>query len=1116
MFTNRRILDREIRSVKAGESTSLSFQMDSSREKVDGSRYRLRLRGRTGIHPSLMYEGGLPYLYRDIEDSLSRETDHSRFSLKITASGEEFPRCAYYKILCPPMINSQYPVPESDDYLWRFQGTVKAENFFVLPGGRGEIAFECYWKKEGRDPRDICGQPDSVTTVKLPAGSWGYGQIEGFVPIGPETAAVFVTIAVEKAVGTVWLEDFSLSNANGFNILPPFDLTNQYHPFMNWMGENLCHKEWNCLKMVLNGQELKTGPLFQRCYSGAENEIEIPKGWVREGKNDLTLWNEADYFCPPPYVIKQIELLWEEKRSIELVSVPEYVSANQEFGILVRTYEQDCHVSLTVDDGLKVAEGNWRNAYDCGNAEEEPEGGSCFYCREAGLHVFKLLAKEAGEHLAVTICSGEEIDTSWIRRIVEKTQDGVLLGSGDAIYIPQETQEMEEFLCWYLSNQLGNMMTFRPVYRWAGSRSCNPRAWERITELCNSLKLWYCYIIEGRELPGINANPTEDMMNSPYYLGNQGHERDGALYYWQQNHWQRNDTLFEEVSRKVFQHPDFLYRPSMEYGEKDVYFNFSPEAARNMEEGAGQFVAKAREALRGVKRHTGPSTLFRYLYEAGVEVCGAELMYGPQEVILSALRGASIAYDRDIYTAHLAMQWSTTPHNTPAHCRRFRLALFISYLHGCSHINTEEGLYRLEEYFAEYDRFSDPCISHGQVQREFLHFIQTHSRRGRMVSPIALIHGRSDGWVCFTRRNVWSQDGEEWKFDTPEESWDLLKVFYPDAVLDAIYRHPCPDGPQGYYSRTPYGTVDILPQEASPEKYKRYGHMAFLGFHTAQDGMVEQLCDYVREGGRLLLGWCHLFTDRDRHSALYGTPHPLEASALTGVTLREFLPETAGLTMGRIELSDPRKDDVTVCQERNGIPFLLKHRIGKGTVYFINAREYPASPGVRDTYETVLKQFGSEAVEECSWKGWAESQDTIGTAVYDREDGHRIIYAVNTGWWSESESETWMKLRLHGEEYQIPVPRDVITQITIKEDIAVVISDMETEVLEICPGEKGFSVWLQGQGEARIRICCPGETVLEREQIRQKTGENIIGKTLHGKMQLRFSCNFLDKGSNWK
>lgn len=444
-------------------------------------------------------------------------------------------------------------------------------------------------------------------------------------------------------------------------------------------------------------------------------------------------------------------------------------------------------------------------------------------------------------------------------------------------------------------------------------------------------------------------------------------------------------------------------------------------------------------------------------------------MYGPMEVVLSALRGASNAYDREEYAAHLAVQWSTTPHDTPSRYRRYQLALFISYLHGCRTINTEEGLYRIEENSAQLDRFSEACMNHAAVQRDFLRFVETHSRQGRLVSPTALLHGAYDAWVCFTRRSAWSHEGEEWKFGPPEESWDLIKVFYPDAVLDAIYRHPCPDRPQGFYSRTPYGTVDILPVEASVQKFMQYDSMAFLGFNAADAGQLDKLVSYVENGGRLLLGWCHLFADTDRAPAIWGTPHPIDASELLGLVWRGFLPARDGLTLGDIQCGA----DVVTREERDGVPLLLKRSLGKGTVFFVNAREYPAAPSVRPVYEKILAQFGEASLKKNRSKGWLSGFDTVGNAVYDRTDGHRTIYAVDTDWWSADRNMASANLLLGDACHSINIPRGEITVITILDEVAVVSSNPETDVLEIIPDASGFSVRLQGGDAAQLSVYAP-------------------------------------------
>lgn len=1037
-FQERWRLPVESCTLKAGQQAKLVFDTnDIPGLDVSHSRIKLRLRGDVAIHPSWMYEGGLPFYYRDIDDSLTTETHHSRFALKLSAAGEDWPRRAHYKIQCPPKINSQYPVPEGGGP-WQFTCWVRTEELRILSGGCARIIFAHYYQKPGRNIRDINAPADEILHVDLPVGSGSWQQITCPVPLGPDSAAMVVSIALEQACGTLWLEDLRLENALGFNILPPIDHTNRYHECFNWYGENLSHKEWTDLALEINGTAL-TASLFQRCFRGSENEVELPFGCLQNGKNSITLTNISDYCDPLPFRLIQAELLTEHIAPVRAVWCPVTVNADGDFGVLLKTYTPGIQVAAETSAGLS--------------------GPAAIYCAEPGLHVLPVQAGGPGGPQTVSVEAQGYREQVRIERIVEKEDDNVLIGSGDAIYVPQETAAMGDFLIWYLENGLGSMLTFRPVYRWSGTRTCNDAMWRCMADLLNRLGLSYCHMFDGRELPGLNANPTKSCLEGRGFTGSQAHERDGALYYWLQRKFHSSDIFFEELSHKILRHQDYPgYHLPLIYEGDQTFLCFSPTTSRDMREAAEQFVAKARTLLAGMKRHTGPSTLFKYFFQAGLEVGGAELMYGPVEVVLAALRGASEAYGRKIFTAHLAVQWGTTPHDTEERYRRYQLALYIAYLQGAHHINTEEGLYRMEEFFAVWDRFSEPCRRHQQVERDFAHYVSTHTRRGRLHRGIALLHGAYDGWACFCRRNVWAQEGSEWEFSPAEESWDLIKVFYPDSCLDAIYRHPCPASPQGYYTRTPYGTVDILPVEADTSIMVQYSAMAFLGWNTVDEGQLERLEAYVRQGGTLVLGWPHLFTDTRRAGVLLGAPHPIDAYQLTGVWLLNFV-QGSELTLGHVVLGP----DAQVLQERNGLPLLVCNRLGKGRVFFVNAREYPAQPSVRPVYEGLLQMMGEEEQKRENKKGNLVSTDTVESVIYDTPDGHRAIYAVNTDWYSDGRTQAEAILRIGGCAYPVKICRGLIHTFVVRGDTAAETCDMDTEILRMDQGSSGLSLRVQGR-----------------------------------------------------
>ncbi len=1033
--------------IQAGQCETLHFVAEELPGLDPGSsRIKLRLRGDVALHPSWMYEGGLPFYYRDIDDALTTQTHHSAYALKLCAQGEPWPRRMHYKLQCPPKINSQYPVPQGGGP-WRFRCWVKTRELEVQ--GKAAITFACYQQRPDRNIRDINAPPDALVELPIPTGTADWQQLSCDVPLGENTAAILVCAGLEQASGTVYLEDLRLENGLGFNILPPIAPANRYLECFNWYGENLSHKEWTDLAVSVNGGEPVVHKLFQRCFRGSENEFTVTG--IRQGENRISLTNVSDYREPLPWRLEKAELLVEKIAPVRIAWCPETVVKNRPFAILLKTYTPQVVVEILATEGLSAPER--------------------IILQEPGLHVLPVEAGEETGEQTVTVRAAGYTETARILRIVEKREDGILAGSGDAIYIPQETEQMADFLIWYLENGLGNMLTFRPVYRWSGTRTCNAAMWEKLVPILNGLGLSYCLMFDGRELPGLNANPTKAMLDGPGFLGVQAHERDGALYYWLQRKSWPNDILFEELSHRILSHPDFPdYHLPLIYNADETCFCFSPHMA-SQREAAEQFVGRAKRLLAGMKRHTGPSTLFKYLFQAGLEVGGAELMYGPTEVVLSALRGASAAYRRDTYTAHLAVQWGTTPHDTPQRYRRYQLALFLSYLHGVSHINTEEGLYRQEEFFAVLDRFSEPIRCHQQIAGEFTEYVRTHTRRGKLHRGIALLHGQYDGWACFCRREQWAQEGKQWAFAAPEESWDLVRVFYPDNVLDAIYRHPCPAEPQGYYSRTPYGIVDILPVEAEEAVMNTYRAMAFLGWNSADAAQLQRLTQYVQQGGTLVLGWPHLYTDIRREAVLSGEGHPIAAEALTGVRLQAFVSTENGPTLGRVELLE----GTGILETVDGLPLLLCHRLGKGCVYFVNAREYPAEPAVRAVYEALLQKLGQEEVEREKERGFLESAETVQSCIYDAEDGIRRIYAVNTDWWSQADPEAKAVLCAGGQKYPVSIGRGKIHAFTLGNGMAAWVKDMDTEILSLeesgvlVQGLAGGEITVLGRGVYRLQ-----------------------------------------------
>lgn len=1050
MFHMLPVLEETKLTLMPGKKHSFCFSTDTFLQtNPENFRFRLRLCGDCGVHPSWMWEGGFPLLYRDIDDALNAQTtDHSAYSLCLEEKCEDYPRSVYFKLPCPPRCTEQFAAQPSENDQWHFGLWLKGENF-ASQDGLSLIRIERFLKKSGRHPLDLNDPADETVCLAIPQGTFDWKKVEADMRVGDETACLLFTVTVRKTTGRLFLEDPSFQNSCGQNVLPAFMPANRHHENMNWFGENLSRKEWTELSVVLNGIRLPDASLFQRCHLRSENEIELPSELIQKGKNIVTLTNLNRWSGALPYHLQAMQLLYTENRAVEFRAVPHFVRRNCDFAVMISVRKPDTTVLFQSDSSaIRPVETTVR-------------------FRSSGLQTIKFHAGENATDITISAFAEGSMVSAVIERIIAKEEDGVLVGTGDSIYVPQDTQSMEDFLVWYLSEHLGNYITFRPTYRWCGTRVVNETMWRRVAQLCNEMQIAYCHMIDGRELPGINANPTRAMLEGEYFVGNQGHERDGAFCYWENQNFAKdcncNELFFRELRNRILQHPDWSYSNRLIYTDRSIYTYINPDGCTDMKEAHEQFVACARESLHGIDRHTGPAVFFQDFFAAGLPIGGAETMYGSNEVLLSVLRGASRAYGRKYFISHLALQWYSTPHDTPANCRRYQLALFVCYLQGVSQINTEEGLWHMEENFAKFDRFSHCCRSHADVERQFVKFVESHTRRGELVAPIAVVHGRYDGWRCFGRSPAWGKTGPEWRFSAPEESWDLLRVFYPDAVLDALYRHPCPEEPQGFYTRTPYGMVDILPAEAPQEQMNRYGSMAFLGYHAAEEGDLDRWIHFVRQGGTLLFAWPHLFTQTNREKILHGESEWLERQEeLTGVRLSGFVETGSGYAAGNICLGAA----VEVLQEMNGFPLVVRHSLGKGSVILVNVREYPAVEAIRPVYEGLLAQLGNRESTAQREKGWMRTQDTVEFSAYDDCQGVRRIYAINTNWWQDTDEPAKAELLLGSKSYPLCIDRGVIHTFTVCGSFAVWTADNETEVLS-CDGN---CLRIQGVGSAAVRI----------------------------------------------
>ena len=1012
--------------IRPGRSVTFSFAgKDSQRAK------RLFLTGETNISPFWKTEPDYQMLYRRIDDSLRSDVaNRDRFCLDLSGPRCPYPKIAFKKLVAP-FRTPMFFLNDCTDR-WTFGIAAKAADLKVY--GYLRVCVEVRLQKEGVDPHSTVSLPDEAFTLDIPEGTYDWQTLQQEIVIDtPNVANICYYAEGEDYEGEIYLEAPSFTSSVGRNLVGQFLPHTEDRPTVNWMGQNLSRIEWIGLKVEINGQTVFDGEIFERCHRFSEAEIPLPAGVISPGENTITFHCTSRYRDAAGYVMGEWGFITERESAV--ISVPPCVAVGEPFAVCVEGHREE-QVELSSDAVTLVGEAELKND---------------------GLNAVTCVCRTPGHDLTFTL-NGESVT---IPRCVERERDGVLTGTGDLLYIPIEQGSFANYLKWYLSQSIGNLLTIRPSYRWNGTRVLHAEVYERLASFLDSMGMYYAHMQDGRELPGCNMNPTVEEMQTAHFLGRQKHELDGQYVYWGDR--DITNDLSQEMFYDLFlrmgrihgdrMHDRYIPENVKYIGGRRLIFR-SPVVPNDMQGGAETFLQSLRDVRKGTPRHTGPSTLFKYFYQAGYTWVGAELMYSPTELTIAALRGANRVYGGQI-GAHLAVQWSTSPHDTESRYRRYRLALFISYMQGIDEINTEEGLWHLEEYYNYHHRFSAACENHTRQQQDLYRYIASHTRRGRFYTPIAFLSGRYDGWRGFGRHATWGIG--HFGFGDPEAAWDLLTCFYPKSVLDVLYVHNCPDRELGYYSGTPNGNVDILPIEA--ENFSPYRLLIAVGYNKAEAEDLQKMEAFLQRGGTLLIGWPQLSVTADRARVL--------AYDHTYIDQQEhrFVADTYASYPVQI-CEDVEYDDVLIYTDSHK-PLIFVKKVGAGTVYFVNAKEYAGAKAVELACRAAIEQLTAACLAEEPI--YARGNRNVQFAVYERDDQSRELYFIATDW-HKPVPDGIGTLILGADEYEIPVPWGQMVKVVARGDCALYPERDENEVIRLTDTHAR----VQGVGIATFVLCKNG------------------------------------------
>ena len=521
-----------------------------------------------------------------------------------------------------PIVLSYIPLKNPED-IWRFGIFLKGKNVKVENGGYLRMRVDVCYTNESKSHFDTVLSPDETYMIDFPEGTFDYMCLEKSLEIKNKKISSFgIWIEGLKYSGKVYIENPFLINS-GYNLINDFSVPVSNRENFNWTGQNLSKKEWPQFRVKLNGKTIFEGEIFERCHRHSEWETELPPKYLKK-KNKISYELISKYHDALFYNIYSACVL-EQKGGLILPVANSYAGVCGENAYLL---------IKTAEDNLKV---------DILYESESITGEKSIFFEKKGLHGIKILCKAPCKDAKFQLkCQDVKIELS-IPYIVERKEDNILLGTGDMVYVNQNLTDTEEFLCWYLSNRVGNFVTIRPVYRWSGTKVIDEETISLIKRVLTELGIKYVLMTDGRELPGLCCNPTDELLKGDCYLGRQNHERDGKAYYWGVRDKDISKSQIQFYDMMTYERKEneaFSQFPAEEYSYKDdgVYSAVEPDYPEDVL-ALEELTVKRLEKWRTAPRHTGPSYMQKYLAKAGYTFLGAETMYSNFEMLLGIMRG---------------------------------------------------------------------------------------------------------------------------------------------------------------------------------------------------------------------------------------------------------------------------------------------------------------------------------------------------------------------------------------------------------------------------------------------------------------------------------------------
>lgn len=723
-----------------------------------------------------------------------------------------------------------------------------------------------------------------------------------------------------------------------------------------------------------------------------------------------------------------------------------------------------------------------------------------------GWNEFAFLVGEPGLDVAFRADNGQREETASIEAVyaLENENPEVMVGY-DLTVVPHDDNGFMDWLLDYTwRTQLGNTVVFRNFRPGCFPPPVPDFLLARWAEFCARHRI---------HVQSVNCHDNGVLgQHAGEYMHNGGrHEYPGVVY--------AVDPPLAGRAKDLF---------TTQYNLEDG----ADEESADMKQACERYIAFLK-ADTDANKKSGVRTSYgdasgghRHCYLAGVSYLRTEIMVPHTQHLCSIARPAAESLGQGDWGIHIAMQHPLQPYQRDPHLGQFFLALMQPWMMGASNIYEEDSLFLM---FKEERQGWDDALTKGKrdMMREFFRFVKTHPRSGKPRRTIAFLEGRYaapfNGFVCGPEQtpeySVWGKFGNNdpaWGHGQPEKCRHLLDVLMPGASVHPLRQRY--DRRRFFFSGTPHGDFDQVPAEAEASYFNQYKLLLNLGWNTAIAEDQEKLKRFVRQGGTLFTGLPQFSTHVRRDflkdmddlalwndgdlSEICGVKVLGKGEPFSGQWMAANRDQFHETELSRAPNHSPEEDgpchlaaiefagaEVVAWDANSGAPLIVRHRLGKGTVFLLCAWAYPGHERLSSTVASWLNHlaelhrdewFVEDDSREVFWNSWRESE-TCGK-----------LMLLNTDWTTLGNIKH-VTVHTPAAKFRLPVverePKifTVLPWATLEPTanihIEVVRSDDESAIVRL-HGTGSGSVGIHGQSNVSIEIHFTDSSVQEWELTR--------------------------------